>query len=292
MNYRSSILAAISLVVVILSVTACGSHAKTDELRTLVEQWQGREIKLPEVMTDVLTGDTIDFSDADFTILTYVDSAGCTSCKLRLPIWNEFANSLDSISDATVKLLIVVNPKVNKEITYFLKRDSYPHPVYMDEGDRVNTVNKFLNEPSAQSFLLDRYNKVIAIGNPTVNNSIAAFYKSIISGKKSMSIYNDAVVDVEHQNINLGKLPVRNGKTECFRLINNSNDTIFIRRIEASCHCTEAFVGTKILLPRSCVEGTVKFLGDTIKGEFNNTNHIFFEGFDYPSIVNVYGDIQ
>lgn len=52
----------------------------------LVSEWQGKEIVFPDVMTDLLTGDTIDMSDADFTILTYVDSAGCTGCKMKLPI--------------------------------------------------------------------------------------------------------------------------------------------------------------------------------------------------------------
>ncbi len=68
----------------------------------LVAQWQGKEIILPPVMTDALTGDTIDLSVADFTILTYVDSTGCIGSRMKLPLWNEFFNSIDTITDAAL----------------------------------------------------------------------------------------------------------------------------------------------------------------------------------------------
>lgn len=74
----------------------------------IVEEWQGKEIVFPEVMTDFLTGDTIDLTDANFTILTYVDSAGCTGCKMRLALWNEFLYSLDSITNNRVNFLMVI----------------------------------------------------------------------------------------------------------------------------------------------------------------------------------------
>lgn len=67
-----------------LALWSCSSD--TDAYAKLVSEWQGREIVFPDIMTDVLTGDTIDLSEADFTILTYVDSMGCVSCRMKLPL--------------------------------------------------------------------------------------------------------------------------------------------------------------------------------------------------------------
>ena len=70
----------------LLILCACSRPSETERYAAIVKEWQGKEIKLPHVMTDALTGDTIDLSDTDFIILTYVDSVGCTSCKMKLPL--------------------------------------------------------------------------------------------------------------------------------------------------------------------------------------------------------------
>lgn len=86
------------LLTAMFSIHSCKSDK--DRIAEIVEYWQGREIKFPEVMTDFLTGDTIDLSEADFTIFNYVDSVGCTGCKMKMPIWLEFLNSLDSSTNS------------------------------------------------------------------------------------------------------------------------------------------------------------------------------------------------
>ena len=97
------------------SITLWSCASETNAYARLVSEWQGREIVFPEVMTDFLTGDTIDLSDADFTILTYVDSTGCTGCKMKLPIWKEFFSSLDLIvGERFFNALFVVNEKYNR----------------------------------------------------------------------------------------------------------------------------------------------------------------------------------
>lgn len=47
------------------------------DYENLISEWLGKEIIFPEEMTDVITRDTIDLSEADFTIVTFIDSTGC-----------------------------------------------------------------------------------------------------------------------------------------------------------------------------------------------------------------------
>ena len=65
------------------------SESREEAVYRLVKEWTGKEIKFPEHSVFTVQGkDTVDFTfqDADYKVLVYVDSVGCTSCKLQLPI--------------------------------------------------------------------------------------------------------------------------------------------------------------------------------------------------------------
>lgn len=91
----------------------------------------------PEVMTDFQTGDTIDLSDADFTIFTYVDSVGCTGCKMKLQVWREFLNSLDSAANSDVRFVMVADGTDVEELSYLTKSCGFEYPVYVDADHRM-----------------------------------------------------------------------------------------------------------------------------------------------------------
>lgn len=259
---------------------------------SLVAQWQGKEITLPPAMTDALTGDTIDLSAADFTILTYVDSAGCVGCRMKLPLWKELFNSIDSVTDAAVAMLMIVNPADKREVIYQLKHDNYNHPVYVDSADQVNTDNRFPDGLSMRSFLIDRSHKVVATGNPLYHPEIASLYRSIISGEYSLSESFDSFVKVVGHSIDLGTVAVGEEQTRHFKIINGGNDTVRVRTVIPSCHCTEAALPTDVIPPKSHIDGTIKFREDSVIGTFNNSVHIFYVGFEYPSVVQIYGCVR
>lgn len=62
-------------------------ESEKEKIARLVKEWDGKEISFPPHSVFTIQGkDTIDFSfaDAEYKIVTYVDSVGCTSCKLQL----------------------------------------------------------------------------------------------------------------------------------------------------------------------------------------------------------------
>ncbi|MBQ8601855.1 MAG: hypothetical protein IJ413_04800 [Bacteroides sp.] len=66
----------------------------------LVKEWDGKEILFPDNSVFTIQGkDTVDFDykDAEYKVVTYVYSIGCTSCKLHLGRWNTFIQEVDSI---------------------------------------------------------------------------------------------------------------------------------------------------------------------------------------------------
>ena len=64
--------------------------------------------------------DTVDFSlaDADYKVVTYIDSVGCTSCKLQLPRWKLFMQEVDSTLNRLVPFVFYFHPKDMKELRY------------------------------------------------------------------------------------------------------------------------------------------------------------------------------
>ena len=54
----------------------------------------------------------------------------------------------------------------------------------MDICNQLDKLNTFPKDSRYQTFLLDKYNKVVFIGNPTENPLIWSLYKQIINENK------------------------------------------------------------------------------------------------------------
>lgn len=270
-------------------LSACKSDR--DRMADIVEEWQGREIVFPEVMTDFMTGDTIDLANADFTIFTYVDSVGCTGCKMKLQVWREFLNSLDSAANSDVRFVMVADGTNVGELSYLTKKYGFEYPIYVDADHRMADTYSFPDKVALQTFLLDKDRKVMSIGSPVYSSDIEKMYKAIISGKMAFSSDADALVTVEPNRINLGKLSPHESASRSVVLNNPGADTVHIRKIVSSCDCTSLSIPGDALPPESKVEATLAFSGDTVPGEFERTVHVYFEAFDYPLVINVFGNI-
>lgn len=73
----------------------------------MLNEWQGREVIFPsDVHSYVGTDDTVLFPlQSNYRIITYVDSFGCTNCKLHLEEWKKFIPQLDSLCFDDVDVL-------------------------------------------------------------------------------------------------------------------------------------------------------------------------------------------
>lgn len=282
----------IHLIPLLILLGGCAHSSQEDKYAEIVSQWQGREIKLPAVMTDFLTGDTINLDDADFTILTYVDSAGCTGCKMKLPLWNEFIGGIDSISgDYEIIPMIAVNAKDKEGLIRLIQSSDYRYPIVIDTTDSINTINNFPKESGLRTLLLNRNKQVLAIGNPITNNNIAELYRSLISGSMTFSSSGVQVISASPFRISLGEIQKGCEKSAQFTINNKGRDTVHIREVITSCPCTEAYVSSATIPPGENIPVTVKFKEDSIIGEFERTIHIFYHNFDNPTVLGLTGTV-
>ena len=200
----------------------------------MVKEWTGKTIYFPDIAPIYLNDSTQSSKgEKDYKILLYVDSTGCISCKLRLYVWIANIEELDS----KVKFLLYFCPKHKESFIEYLKRENFNYPIYIDTADMLNKINKLPNNPQFQCFLLDKNNKVLAVGNPAHNFKVWELYKKMITGEnpKEQTV---TTVEIKQSEIELKDLHVDKTSEAVFNLTNTGNNPLVIMRVESSCGCT------------------------------------------------------
>ena len=154
--------------------------------KQIVAEWTGKEIVFPAGIPCQSMGSDIDYVDPanqNYKILLYVDSTGCTSCRLRLSDWKQIVAEADSLFRGRVDFLFFFQPKKQdeKELQFFFRQNGFTYPVFIDTNNEIDKINKFPSDIQYQSFLLDKDSKVLLIGNPSINKGIWQLFKKYIS---------------------------------------------------------------------------------------------------------------
>lgn len=154
----------------LLIIIAC-QDKKKEEAVSAIKQWMGKEILFPKNSVFTIRGtDTIDFAlnASDYKIVSYIDTAGCTTCQLKLAEWQRFMDEVDAASSTHTPFIFYLYPKEVKDLLIEFRREAFDYPVCLDEKDEFNRLNKLAESKALRTFLLDKENRIIAIGNPFI----------------------------------------------------------------------------------------------------------------------------
>jgi hypothetical protein len=164
---------------------SCKKTNKKSHAKKVVTEWTGKEIKFSNEI-NCLKIDSLatcpEISNKKYKILLYVDSFGCTSCRLHLSEWKMLISASDTLFSKKLDFIFVFQPKHggDKEIKRLMKQSGFIYPVFLDIDNKTFTLNNFPKEQEYQCFLLDKDNKVVMVGNPVLNPAIWELYKKII----------------------------------------------------------------------------------------------------------------
>lgn len=248
-------------------------NTRKDEITMLIKEWEGKEIVFPSNLEFTIQGRSkvkpLD-ENTDYKIVTYVDSMGCTSCKLRLLLWKKLIFEVDSLSNFSVSFYFFFHPKKRSELYSILRRDDFIYPVCIDEKDTFNKLNHIPGNDQFQTFLLDRNNKVVAIGNPTNNLKVKELYVKIIKGLALENKEKDirTKVNVDESTVSLGNLDWQKEQKVTFSLKNVGNELLVIEGVDTSCGCT-----------------TVEYKKEPIRSGENLDLHVMYKA-DHPEHFN------
>ena len=232
----------LDLIILLLTIFLSACQDKQKEIITLlVKEWQGKQILFPENMVFTrFASDTTNFviPTSDYKVLVFVDSIGCTSCKLQLSRWKEFIRYTDSISQKNIPFLFFFQFDDQWEIHSLLIRENFDKPICLDRSDSLNQLNHFPKDIRFQVFLLDKNNKVVVIGNPVHNPNVKELYLEEISRKQPVAPIQ-TTVKVEKESLLLESIPLGESKDTLFTLVNTGDQPLVIIDVTTTCGCAQ-----------------------------------------------------
>ena len=164
---------------IILLLSCTERHRKKQ-----LEQLFSTEIILPD--TSSLFNKALDSINLDIPakMLVYFDAETCASCALsRIWEWDEVSH-ITQTSNGKYQTLFIFTPK-QKDLSTVKRVFQGIHMenklVYIDDRQDFITNNPTIPEDAMfHTFLLDRKNKIVLVGNPVHNEKLWELYKNTI----------------------------------------------------------------------------------------------------------------
>ena len=171
------------IILIIITFYSCQLSSEKNNIQQMIQEWQGKEIQLPSgtIEYKIMGRDTSCFElwNKPFKIFTFIDSVGCTSCRLGLPQWKEVIES--SIGQLlNVSFIFIINSSDYEMLEHFVIAHDFNYPLIYDYQNEFDRLNHFAQIPY-RTFLLDKDNKVLLIGSPIDNPKMWELYLKVIS---------------------------------------------------------------------------------------------------------------
>jgi hypothetical protein len=227
----------------------------------------------------VLGKDTIfntcsDLFQRDYKILFYVDSTGCSGCRLNLSGLKQLIETVDTLFNGQVGVILFFQPKNRKEMSILFREADFAYPVFIDMKNTVDKLNHFPNHALYQCFLLDRDNKVLIIGNPLLKHGIWEMYRREISGNiTSQQPNNLTSVEADKTKHDFGNIKMGENSEVSFQLKNTGVHLLTIHNVSTSCGCTTVEWNKQPVKPEETVQIKVTIKPDE-EGYFNKTINV------------------
>ena len=282
------------IILAFIALSSCKDSPK-DEIARLVKEWDGKEVRFPESPVFTIQGkDTVDFSfrNAEYKVVSYVDSIGCISCKLQLANWAAFIQEVDSLTGRTVPFILCLHTTDVEKMRRIVKKDNFQYPVFIDEKGTFDALNHFPTNMTFQTFLLDKGNKIVAIGNPVLNPMVKELYLEKLTGvqeSKPKAMQTEVVLD--KTEIDFGTFPKNEVKTGKFLLTNTGKNLLVVYDVITSCGCTKVEYIKHPVRSGETLELTVRYEADEV-GIFNKSLTIYSNALGLPHKLWVKGQVK
>lgn len=268
--------------------------SESESMERLLNQWHGKEIQFPSVPKFTVYGeDTVEMgiSSGNYKIVHYLDSTGCTTCKMDLDRWKTFIGYMDSVSQSSVSCLIYIHATRKREVKIALKEGRFDYPVCLDTSNEFNRLNGLPLNPVFQTLLLDKDNKVVAMGDPVKNPRVKELYLNIISGKETHAEMKESrtTAELSHATIDLGTFFWEEQQDTTVTLQNTGKLPLVIHDIATSCGCTVADYDKRPASPGQGIQIRISYNAEHPE-RFNKTVVVYCNAERSPLVLRVIGD--
>jgi hypothetical protein len=163
----------ISVTYIIYSCNNRNKHIKGDLIKMI-----GSKIDLIDTLSIYSIDKGLYKEDAppQMKIVSYIDGS-CGSCLYSLAGWKEciISNEFKNVS-----FRLYVKTYNFNQLVLTLEEIDFPHPIIVDFKNHFFNQNNIHNEFIYQTFLVDKDNKILLVGNPLLNREIKKLYLETI----------------------------------------------------------------------------------------------------------------
>ena len=282
----------IAILCLVVSFFLCGCSGDK-KVETLLNEWLGKEILYPRDTTFISWKEAAyPKSQVEYTVFVYTDSSGCLSCKLNLAGWERFVSLTEAIAPEKLQFLFVFQPNKLNELKMLLKSEGFSYPVFTDVKGKFDALNHFPSDMAFQTFLLDKDNKVLAIGNPVLNPKVKDLYLKIIQGKpvgeEEERERVETTVSVSSSILSMGEFPYREASSGSFTFTNTGKELWVIQDVVTSCGCLTVEYPKEPVRPGGQAVLRVTYRADH-PGYFDKTLTVYSNAADSPLRLRVTG---
>ena len=282
------------LSIYILLLYSC-QYNKDQSHESIIQKWQGKEIKFPTQKPIFVNqkGDTIPLLDQEtsYKVLLYINSLDEIIGKCQLSKWEEFIYTADSISREDISFYFIVAPNNLELIKQNLKCENFTYPVYYDLNDDFNKANNFPKEIDYHTFLLNKDNKVIAIGDPINYHSVREQYLNKLR-------YNAVIIDrkprtaikIEPEVIEVGQIPINSKFEQDIKIKNIGNAPFVLFYMTFSQNCINVKYNWEHIPTGDSCSMKVLYKANSI-GDFTHSIMIFGNTPKKPIILDIKGSV-
>lgn len=171
-----------------ICVLLLGCTNYTDNIICKTKRFKGVHVSLPlDKMELYVKEKTITHREDINKLVVFVDSTECSTCYTKkMETWYYL---LDTLQNKNFEILVIFSPKKN-DCSYIKSKLKYlkvDFPIYLDSiGAFVKNNPHIPDESIYHTFLLDKNNKVLLVGNPFNNKNVSNELSEIIE-KTSIS---------------------------------------------------------------------------------------------------------
>ena len=177
----------ITLIIILLSFLSCyDNHRLIEEIQQLKNN--PIDIDICKRGISFKNGvDTIYCYDEEnpYRLIIYIDSLSCNQCFITHMI--ESKECITELSSLGIESIFIFEPKKEhiEEISSLLKDFAYPFWTIVMRNAEFSEVNPHIpSTPNLRSFLLNKENKVVVVGNPFRNIKIKALIKTSLKNEQ------------------------------------------------------------------------------------------------------------
>lgn len=163
---------------------------KQSTIKNQIKQFISTEITIPTDMNIVINGvDSVTeapilINNSIAKMIIFYDSTLCSPCKISyIKEWDEFI-VISKALQGQFEPIFIFSPAENKlnELQISLKVNKLDYPIFIDSKGLFQSQNPRLPfDKKLHTFLVDKNNRVVLVGDPSYNRDLWALYKTTIN---------------------------------------------------------------------------------------------------------------